>query len=123
MSHAGQSHLMIMWTVGPDDVAEGDRLFASHDEFMKGHPREGDRALLEYTVTKGPELSNPLDASSDPTGRTIFVLSEYYASPAGIAQHWQESAANWPDLSAVVAWSEKATVATLHNGAVVNALW
>jgi hypothetical protein len=60
MSHMGKSHLIIVWTVGADDVAEGDRIFASHAEWMKGHPREGDAAMLEYTVSKGPELSNPL---------------------------------------------------------------
>jgi hypothetical protein len=42
-------------------VAEGDRIFASHGSWMKGHPHEGDVALLEYTVSKGPELSNPVD--------------------------------------------------------------
>jgi hypothetical protein len=30
---------------------------------------------------------------------------------------------NWPDLSAVMAWSAKGTVATLHNGTAVQALW
>ena len=50
-----------MATVGADDVAEGDRLFARHGEWMKGHPREGDVALLSYTISKGPELSNPMD--------------------------------------------------------------
>ena len=74
MSNMGKSHLVIMFTVGPDDVGEGDRIFASHGEFMKGHPREGDVALLDYTVSKGPELSNPMDASSEPTGNTIFVV-------------------------------------------------
>ena len=69
--------------------AEGDRLFASHGEFMKGHPREGDVALLDYSVSKGPELSNPMDPSSEPTGNTTFVIDEYYESPAGIARHWQ----------------------------------
>jgi hypothetical protein len=44
MSHMGKSHLVIMVTVGPDDVAEGDRIFASHGQWMKGHPREGDVA-------------------------------------------------------------------------------
>ena len=123
MSHEGKSQLMIMWTVGPDDVAEGDRIFASHREWMKDHPRQGDVALLEYTLSKGEELSNPLDPSSEPTGKTIFVLNEYYESPAGIAKHWQEAADAWPDLAAVVAWSGKATVATLHNGTAVHALW
>ena len=123
MSHMGETHLTIMFTVEAEDVAEGDRLFASHGQWMKGHPREGDVALLEYTVSKGPELSNPLDPSSEPTGRTIFVLDEYYASPAGIARHWQDSADNWPDMSAVLAWGAKAEVATLHNGTTVQALW
>ena len=74
MSDMGKTHIIIMWTVGPDDVAEGDRIFASHGEWMKGHPREGDAALLSYSISKGPELSNPLDPTSDPTGNTIFVL-------------------------------------------------
>ena len=38
MSHMGKSHLVIMWRMGPDDVAEGDRIFASHSEWMKGIP-------------------------------------------------------------------------------------
>ena len=90
---------------------------------MKGHPREGDVALLDYTISKGPELSNPLDPNSEPTGRTIFVLDEYYESPAGIARHWQDSTDNFPDLPALLAWGAKATVATLHNGTAVQALW
>ena len=59
MSHMGKSHLVIMFTVGPDDVAEGDRIFASHGEFMKGHPREGDVALLELQRLQGPGAVEP----------------------------------------------------------------
>ena len=123
MSFLGKSHLVIMFTVGADDVAEGDRIFESHGKWMKGHPREGDVALLDYTISKGPELSNPMDPNSAPTGKTIFVLDEYYESPAGIARHWEDAMANWPDLSAIMAWAAKGTVATLHNGTAVQALW
>jgi hypothetical protein len=122
MSHIGKSHLIITFTVGAEDVAEGDRLFASHGQWMKGHPREGDVALLDYTVSKGPELSNSLDPNSEPTGRTIFVIDEYYESPAGIARHWQDTTDNWSDLPALMAWGAKGTVATLHNGTAVQAL-
>jgi len=122
MSHMGKSHLIIMFTVGPDDIAEGDRIFASHGEWMKGHPREGDVALRDYTISKGPELSNPLDPASEPTGKTTFVLDEYYESPAGIAKHWQETA-TWADFAVALEWMAKATVVTLHNGTVVEALW
>ena len=122
MSHRGKSHLVIMFTVGPDDVAEEDRIFASHGEWMPGHPREGDVALLDYTISKGPELSNPMDPNSEPTGKTIFVIDEYYESPAGIARHWQDAMDNWTDMSAGMAWSAKGTVSTLHNGTAVQAL-
>src|SRR5450759_5197386 len=112
MSQTGKSHLVIMFTVGPDDVAEGDRIFASHGEFMKGQPREGDVALLDYSISKGPELSN-----------TIFVVDERYKSPAGIARHWQDTTDNWAEMSsAAPAWFAKATIVTLHNGTAVQAL-
>jgi hypothetical protein len=74
---------------------------------MKGHP-------------PGPELSNPMDPNSEPTGKTIFVLDEHYESPAGIARHWQDTTDNWPDMSAAMAWAAKGTVATLHNGTALT---
>lgn len=123
MSNMGKTHIVIMLTVGEEDVAEWDRIFASHGEWMKGHPREGDAALLSYSISKGPELSNPLDPSSEPTGKTVYVLDEYYESPAGVARHWQDAMENWKDLSAVVDASGRATVATQHSGTVVQALW
>ena len=87
----GKSHIVIMWTVGPDGVAPGDALFQSHGKWMEGHSREGGTALLDYSISKGPELSNPVDPDSAPTGDTIFVLDEFYASPAGVVKHW-----GWP---------------------------
>ncbi len=123
MSHRGKSHLIITFTVGPDDVAEGDRIFASHGEWMKGHPREGDAALLSYSISKGPELSNPMDASSEPTGNTIFVLNEVYEAPAGVAEHWKQAVETWQDLPAFMDWSTKVKVGTLHSGTVVQGLW
>src|SRR4051812_49978006 len=80
-----------MWTVDPEDVAEGDRIFESHAAWMTGHSREGDTALLSYKIAKGPELSNPVDPNSEPTGNTIFVLNEIYEAPAGVAEHWRLS--------------------------------
>ncbi len=123
MSNIGKTHIIIMWTVGPSDVAEGDRIFASHADWIKGHPRGGDTALLSYSISKGPELANPLDPNSAPTGNTIFVLDEFYESPAGVPRHWEDAIANWKDLGAIVEWSAKGKVATLHSGTAVQALW
>jgi hypothetical protein len=69
----------------PDQVAELDRIFQSHGSWMEPtHYRTGEKALLSYNVSKGPELSNPLDPNSAPTGNTCFVLSEIYESKAGV---------------------------------------
>ena len=91
MSLMGKAHLVIVWTVDSSDEGEWDRIFTSHGEWMTGHPRDGDVALLSCTISKGPERSNPLDPSSEPTGKTMFVLDEYYESPAGITRHWEEA--------------------------------
>jgi hypothetical protein len=119
----GKTNIVVMWTVAPEDVAEGDRIFESHVEWMKGHAREGDTALLSYRISKGPELSNPVDPTSDPTGNTIFVLSELYETPAGVAEHWGLATESWDELPAFMDWSTKGKTATLHSGTVVQGLW
>ena len=124
MSLMGKTHLVIMWTVDPDQEGEWDRIFASHGEWMIGHPREGDAALLSYTISKGPDLADPLNPNSEPTGKTIYVLDEYYETPTGLERHWEEATQSWAeDLGAVMQASTTAKVSTLHGGTVINALW
>jgi hypothetical protein len=125
MSYKGKTHFNVTWVVDSGDEAEWDRIFASHAAWMQGHPRQGEAALLSYSVSKGPELSNPLDPNSEPTGKTMYVLDEYYESPVGVARHWQDGMENWADdLGAVMKASAKATtVTTLHSGTVTQGLW
>ena len=123
MSEMGKTHIAAMWIVSPDDVPEGDRLFESHGRWMTGHPREGAVALRSYSISKGPQLSNPLDPNSAPTGNTIFVLSEVYESPAGVDEHWKQAAETWQDLEKWMEWSARCNVSTLHNGTIVQAHW
>jgi len=124
MSDVGKSHIVIMWTVGPDEVAAGDQLFESHAKWMTGHSRAGDTALLDYSISKGPELENPVDPNSAPTGDTMFVLDEFYESPAGVVEHWRLAVESWPDLNAFMDWTNRAKrVSTLHSGTLVQALW
>ena len=62
--------------------------------------------------------------SSEATGKLIYVLDEYYQTPAGISRHWQEAMASWSDdLGAVTEASGRARVSTLHSGTVIHALW
>jgi hypothetical protein len=77
MSHRGKSHVVIMFTVGPDDVAEGDRIFASHGEWMPGHPREGwppPATLGRHRLTNHPIF-----------GSCVADTNSSVGSPSGLA--------------------------------------
>jgi hypothetical protein len=87
------------------------------------HYRDGDKALLSYDVSKAPELSNPLDPDSEPTGNTIFVLSEVYQSDAGLMDHFEQAAATWADFGAIVSWLEKCDTMLVPRARIFNSLW
>ena len=98
MTYHDKIQLTIIIVAPPDQVAEGDRIFRSHGPWMEAtHYRTGDKALLSYNVSKGPELSNPMDLNSAPTGNTYFVLTEIYETEAGVADHFQQTTASWKD--------------------------
>lgn len=124
MDYRGKVHLTFIFKTDPANVAEGDRLFASHNAWMaRTHHRDGEKALLTYNVSKGEDPSNPLDPSSTPTGKTVYVLDEIYESPAGIADHWQQAMSGWEDFQNFIAWIQKGEAMAQHSGTVVNSLW
>ena len=62
MAYKGKTQLTYVIVAPPDQVDEGDRIFQSHAPWMGAtHHRDGEKALLQYTVSKAPELSNPFD--------------------------------------------------------------
>ena len=124
MAYDGKTQLTFVIIAPPDQVKEGDRLFASHAPWMKAtHHRDGDKALLTYNVSKAPELSNPFDMNSAPTGNTVFVLSEIYQSDAGSADHFAQAASGWPDFQSLVTWLEKCKVTGVPAARIFNSLW
>jgi hypothetical protein len=124
MANKGKIQLLITFVATPDKVAEVDRLVASHGSWMaEGHHRQGPKALLSYNLSKGPELKNPLDPTSAPTGNTRYVLNEIYESPAGIEDHWQQSQKSWRDFPAMAAILASCNSQTLHGGVIAQSLW
>jgi hypothetical protein len=58
MKYHDKTQLALIIIAPPDQVAEGDRIFKSHRAWMEAtHYRDGEKALLSYNVSKGPELS------------------------------------------------------------------
>ena len=86
------------------------------------HYRNGEKALLSYNVSKGPELSNPADPNSAPTGNTCFVLSEIYESRAGVLDHFEQTK-SWGDFPAILKWLEKCKVTFVPAASIFNSLW
>ena len=124
MASAGKSQLLITFVATPEKAAEIDRLVASHAAWMeKTHHREGSKALLSYSFSKGPELANPLDPGSEPTGNTRYVLNEIYESPDGIADHWEQAQGSWGDFGAMVELIASCNPESLHTGEIAASLW
>ncbi|HEX9666388.1 MAG TPA: hypothetical protein VGA95_07480, partial [Thermodesulfobacteriota bacterium] len=120
MSTIGKTQITIIFIAPPNLVSEGDKLFASHARWMeRTHYREGEKALLRYNIIKAPELKEPFNPSSEPTGNTMFVLDELYETQAGLDDHWKQAAENWEDLGAILEWAGKCKVITAHNGKAV----
>ena len=124
MAHKGKIQLTFVIVASSDLVEEGERLFRSHAPWMEEtHHREGDKALLSYDVSKAPELSNPMDPNSAPTGNTSFILSEIYETEAGVADHMQQAEASWQDFPAFGKWLENCKVTGVTAAPIINSLW
>ena len=124
MSHRGKIQLTFVIVAPPDQVEEGDRLFRTHAPWMEAtHHREGNKALLSYNVSRAPELSNPMDADSAPTGNMCFVLTEIYETEAGVADHFEQAMASWQDFPALGEWLARCTVTGLAAAPIINSLW
>ena len=124
MASEGKSQLLITFVATPEKAAEIDRLVSSHAAWMeKTHHREGSKALLSYSFSKGPELANPLDPGSEATGNTRNVLDEIYESPDGIADHWEQAQTSWADFGAMVELIASCNPQSLHTGEVAASLW
>ena len=80
-------------------------------------------ARQENLTQRQPELSNPLDPTSEPTGNTRYVLSEIYETSAGIMDHWGQAQASWGDFPAMVEVLSSCNTQTLHGGAIAASLW
>ena len=125
MGHRGKVQLTSIVVVPPEHVAEGERLFAAHAKWIEAtHHRSGGKALLSYNVSKGPEMAEPMNPASAPTGNTCFVLTEIYETQAGIADHFEQAGASWKEFPEMGKWLEKCKQVTMVPSAqVVHSLW
>jgi hypothetical protein len=124
MAYHDKIQLTLIIIAPSDQAAEGDRLFQSHGSWMEStHYRTGEKALLSYNVSKAPELSNPMDLNSAPTGNTCFILTEIYESKSGVVDHFEQTNESWRDFPAMLKRMEKCKVTFVSAASIFNSLW
>lgn len=102
----GQPTIHMVWRVPSADEAAVDAYWKSHESWLrKSHVMgaEGDDAvtprLTSFSINKGKELNDPMDANSGETGNLLYIMSESYVSPAGIASHMEKGGADWSGMA------------------------
>ena len=124
MKYHDKIQVAAIFIAPPDQAAEGARIWQSHASWMEStHHRSGEKALLSYNVSKAPELSDPTDVNSAPTGNMCFVLTEIYESKAGIVDHWEQPRGSWGAFPAALKWMEKCKVTLVTGSSIFNSLW
>ena len=114
----GKAQYFLALKCAAEHEAEGDRFFPRHAEWMeRTHPKEGDKARLQYTVSK----------RLDGEGHVLYLLAEVYETSAGVENHSrlarkdeEESGQILPSLRALMSKCE-----TIGSGAsdVLHSLW
>ncbi len=124
MAHKGKIQLTFVMIAPPELAEEGEHIFRTHAPWMEStHHRDGDRALLSYSVSMAPERSNLMDPTSEPTGNTVFVLTEVYETEAGVADHFEQAQSSWEQFPAAVEWMGKCKISGSAMAPIINSLW
>ena len=100
--------------VPAEEIEMVEKLFASHRNSIEHtHTVTGEAAtrLNSYSVIRMPEMTQFGDPSKGMTGNMIYILSEHYETPEGLAMHL--AAGNkWSDISVMQELMYKYGVAT-----------
>ncbi len=113
MNLNGKVQLTMIFVATPDLEAEGDRITKAHALWMEEtHYREGEKALLQYTVGKG----------TDDDGNIHFVVTEVYESEAGLKDHFEQAHQTWKDFDDWVKWTNKCEKSSKVIS-IIDSLW
>ncbi len=124
MSQSGKIQLVIIITATAEQAKEGYRIFDSHVGWMGStHHRNGEKSLLNYNVSMAPELSNPMDPNSAPTGNTNFILTEVYETMAGVEDHFNQAQESWDNFPAFVNWLGECKSIVVPAAQIEHSLW
>ncbi len=113
MNYTGKAQFSLTVVAPPELESEGDRIFNLHAAWMKEtHYREGEKALLQYTVAK----------RTDDDGNIIIVLTEVYETMAGVEDHYKQ-AGDWQWIGDWRTFMDQCQVTYGGGASIVHSLW
>jgi hypothetical protein len=113
MDYRGNSQFFLAIKAPAELEETGDSIFRDHQAFMsRTHHRDGDKALLQYTVSK---LVND-------DGTVTYLLYEVYQTDEGVADHIEQARAD--DLiDPFHEFLDRCEVIGGGPGTIVSSLW
>ena len=111
--------VMVIESEHEDDA---DSVWDRHKKWLK--ETHGPWGMVSYTVAKNPEFKNPLNpASTEKTGKIIYVIHEVYRHIDGLNKHYSESAnGGYVEDFLKIASAEGTSVTVLQGSVITHSL-
>ena len=129
-SKPGYRTFNFSFVVSADKEKEWDDAFESHGEWMREThslivmpvPTYGMLGtLVDYYVSKAPEMNNPLDPNEGTTGKFIYTLNEVYTRPEGTEAH-MEAAPSWKSFEKFLGLVGESQATMVMHGEVIQSM-
>ena len=129
-SKPGYRTFNFSFVVSADKEKEWDEAFESHGEWMRGthslivkpDPTYGMLGtLVDYYISKAPEMNNPLDPNEGTTGNLIYTLNEVYTRPEGTEAH-MEAAPSWKSFEKFLGLVGESQATMVMHGEVIQSM-
>ena len=129
-SEKGNRTFNFSFVVSADKEKQWDKAFESHGEWMRGTHSLAVKAdpsygmlgtLVDYYVSKAPEMKNPLDPNEGTTGNLIYTLNEVYSRPEGTEAH-MEAAPSWESFEMFLGLISESQATMVMHGEVIQSM-
>ena len=129
-SKQGYRTFNFSFIVSADKEKDWDDAFESHGEWMrethslavKPDPTYGMLGtLVDYYISKAPEMNNPLDPNEGTTGNFIYTLNEVYTRPEGTEAH-MEAAPSWKSFEKFLGLIGESQATMVMHGEVIQSM-
>lgn len=120
----GDSQIIMIITTDAENEALADRLTASHARYTRENdPREGENALILYTLQKGPDYQYSEDYAAEDlrSDQIVYMITQTYKSRAGLVDNLIRVHSEWEDFGEFARWGSGMSTTIRRDTTVIEA--